>query len=147
LDLLPARRFTRIYNGVDFSRVTTGARERAMAFRRKYGIADKRTLVSQVSWLIPEKGVGDLLQAARLVVAKNRNVTFAFIGEGAQGESFRRQAVEMGLDDHTLWTGLARDPFAEGIYEATDIVCQPSRWEEAFGQTIAEAMACGKPVV
>jgi glycosyltransferase involved in cell wall biosynthesis len=147
VDLLPAKRFTRIYNGVDFSRVSTAVRERAVAFRRKHGIAVERTLVSQVSWLIPEKGVGDLLQAARLVVAENPNITFAFVGEGAHRESFRRQAAEMGLGDHTIWTGLVSDPFAEGVYDAADIVCQPSRWEEAFGQTIAEAMACSKPVI
>jgi glycosyltransferase involved in cell wall biosynthesis len=147
VDLLPAKRFTRIYNSVDFSRVSTAVRERAVAFRRKHGIAAERTLVSQVSWLIPEKGISDLLQAARLVVAENPNVTFAFVGEGAEGESFRRQAADMGLGDHTIWTGLVRDPFAEGVYDAADIICQPSRWEEAFGQTIAEAMACSKPVI
>src|SRR5205823_14664795 len=98
-------------------------------------------------WLIPANGIGDLLQAALLVVAKNPNIMFAFVREGAQSESFRKQAAEMGLGDHTIWTGLVRDPFAEGVYDAADIVCQPSRWEEAFGQTIAEAMACSKPVI
>ena len=35
----------------------------------------------------------------------------------------------------------------EGVYEASDIVCQASKWEEAFGWTIAEAMAFSKPLV
>lgn len=34
-----------------------------------------------------------------------------------------------------------------GVYDAADIVCQVSRWEEAFGWVIAEAMAYGKPVI
>ena len=51
------------------------------------------------------------------------------------------------MTDHITWTGLIRDPFAECVYDAADIICQPSRWEEAFGQVIAEAMAYAKPVV
>jgi glycosyltransferase involved in cell wall biosynthesis len=39
------------------------------------------------------------------------------------------------------------DPFAEGVFQAADVVCQFSRWEEVFGWMIAEAMAHGKPVV
>jgi glycosyltransferase involved in cell wall biosynthesis len=36
---------------------------------------------------------------------------------------------------------------AEGLYTAADVVCQVSRWEEAFGWVIAEAMAAGRPLV
>jgi len=36
---------------------------------------------------------------------------------------------------------------AEGVFSATDISCQASRWEEAFGLVLAEAMAFGKPIV
>jgi glycosyltransferase involved in cell wall biosynthesis len=35
----------------------------------------------------------------------------------------------------------------EGVYEAADVVCQVSRWEEVFGYVIAEAMSRGKPMV
>src|SRR5260221_1663043 len=53
----------------------------------------------------------------------------------------------MGLGDHVTWTGMSRDPFGEGVFDAADVVCQMSRWEEVFGWMIAEAMAHGKPVV
>ena len=42
---------------------------------------------------------------------------------------------------------MVEDAFGEGVFEAADVVCQFSRWEEVFGWTIAEAMAHGKPVV
>src|SRR5262249_11839095 len=54
---------------------------------------------------------------------------------------------ELGLQDHVTWTGLVDDPLTEGVYAAADIVCQVSRWEEVFGYVIAEAMACGKPLI
>ena len=53
----------------------------------------------------------------------------------------------VGIADHVTWTGLVEDPIAEGVYCAADVVCQLSRWQEAFGFVIAEAMACRKPVV
>ena len=45
------------------------------------------------------------------------------------------------------WTGMIEDPFGEGVFDAADVVCQFSVWEEVFGWMIAEAMAHGKPVV
>lgn len=146
MDLLPADRFSRIYNAVDFSRVTNGG-GKGITFRSKYGIPTDRTVVLQVSWIIPEKGIGDLLEAARLVIAQNEKVHFVLVGEGNDRSRFMKQADEMALSKHITWTGLVDDPFAEGVYDAADIVCQASRWQEAFGQVIAEAMACGKPVV
>ena len=47
----------------------------------------------------------------------------------------------MGLGENVTWTGLMKDPFGEGVYDAADVVCQLSRWEEVFGWMIAEAMA------
>ena len=45
------------------------------------------------------------------------------------------------------FTGRIRDPLGEGLWAACDIACQVSRWQEAFGLTIAEAMAAGKPLI
>ena len=146
LDVLPSKRFTVIYNSADFSRVADG-QQRRNGFRRKYGIADDRAVICQVSWIIPEKGITDLLEAVRLVLRKNQNVHLVLAGEGAYRSEYMKLADELGLDGHVTWTGLVTDPFSEGVYDAADVVCQVSRWQEAFGQTIAEAMACRKPVI
>lgn len=147
LDVLPAERLKRIYNGVDFGRVSQVKPERGVAFRAHYRIPEDRAVVLQVSWIITEKGVGDLLDAAALLLARDQKVQFVLVGDGADRERFMRRADELGIGENVTWTGLIRDPFAEGVYEAADIVCQVSRWEEAFGQVISEAMACGKPVI
>ena len=147
LDLLPDNRFKRIYNGVDFSRVATSGQDRRDAFRRRWSIPADRIVVAQVSWIISAKGVGDVLQAAKIAVTKNNKIHFVLVGDGNERDSFTRQAEELGIADHVTWTGLVKDPFADGVYDAADIVCQASRWEEAFGQVITEAMACRKPVV
>ena len=144
--LFPAERCQRIYNGVDLNRVVE-SRERAAAFRRRFSIPEGRTIVAQVSWIIPEKGVLDLLEAARRVVADRPDAHFVIVGDGAFREEYARRGRELGLHEHVTWTGLIEDPFSEGVYDATDILCQPSRWGEVFGWVIAEAMAYQKPVV
>ena len=144
--VFPEAKCQMIYNGVDLSRVAESA-ERGRAFRHRFGIPAERTIVLQVSWIIPEKGVLDLLAAARVVVSRNPNAHFVIVGDGAFREEYTRKAVELGLGDHVTWTGLVEDPFTAGVYDAADIVCQVSRWEEVFGWVIAEAMAYRKPVI
>jgi len=135
-----------IYNSADISR-SSATGEQAESFRAKHSIPQDRVVVTQVSWIIPEKGIGDLLAAARLAVTKNPNIHFVFVGEGVHREDFIRQAADLGIQDHVTWTGQVDDPLTEGVYAAADIVCQVSRWEEVFGYVIAEAMACGKPLI
>ncbi len=145
-DLLPAERFELVYNGVDLTRVSPNPKL-AAEFRRKHAIPDDRTVVLQVSWIIPEKGIPELLQAARLVLEKTDKVQFVIVGEGAFREEYMKDAQAMGLGDHITWTGMVQDPFGEGVYDVADIVCQLSRWEEVFGWMIAEGMAYQRPIV
>jgi glycosyltransferase involved in cell wall biosynthesis len=68
-------------------------------------------------------------------------------GEGQQRDEYMAMARDLGMEEHFTWTGLVHNPVAEGLYAAADVVCQVSRWEEAFGWVIAEAMAAGRPLV
>jgi len=104
-------------------------------------------LVVQISWIIPEKGIPDFLQVAKLVSENRTDVHFVIVGEGPYREEYMKHAAQMGLMRAVSWTGLVRDPFGEGVFDAADIVLQLSRWEELFGWMIAEAMAFGKPVI
>jgi glycosyltransferase involved in cell wall biosynthesis len=146
IDLLPQDRFEMIYNGVDLSRVKTD-QALAMDFRKRYSIPADRAIVTQVSWMIPEKGIADFLAAARLVLAQNSKVQFVLVGDGAKRDEYMEKADALGIVGHVTWTGMVEDPFGEGVFAAADLVCQFSRWEEVFGWMIAEAMAHGKPVV
>ncbi len=148
LDLLPAPRFTMIYNSVDLNRVVRDPLSATnSSFREKYAIAASNIIVAQISWIIPEKGIVDLIRAARLVVMQDPNVHFVFVGEGAFRKEYSKLAEEIGIASHVTWTGTLEDPFAAGVYVAADIICQVSRWEEVFGYVIAEGMASYKPLI
>ena len=147
LGTYPSSRLRRIYNGADLTRRTEAAEAAGATFRRQFNIPAERILVTQVSWIIPEKGILDVLEAARIALAQEPALHFAFVGDGKYRDEFTQRAVDMGIADHVTWTGLVKDPMAEGVFSATDISCQASRWEEAFGYVIAEGMAFGNPVV
>jgi glycosyltransferase involved in cell wall biosynthesis len=143
---LPGNRLEMIYNGIDLARVRPdhGA---AARFRTRFAIPADRSIVGQISWIIPEKGIGDFLEMARLVTSQRQDVQFVLVGEGAQREQYMKDAAAMGLGDHLTFTGMVDDPFGEGVFHAFDVVCQFSRWEEVFGWMIAEGMAHQRPVV
>jgi len=136
-------RVRRVYNGVDMMRrYGSGA-----GFRRRYSIPADCPVVLQASWIIPEKGIEDLLEAARIVIAERPETRFIIAGEGPARAAMMQLAAAMGLAESITWTGLVGDPLGEGMFAAADVVCQLSRWEESFGWAIAEAMASERPVV
>jgi glycosyltransferase involved in cell wall biosynthesis len=146
VDALPRDRFEMIYNGIDLSRVNPRI-DAAARFRRRFSIPEGRSIVGQVSWLIPEKGIADFLEVARQVRLQRTDVQFVWVGDGADREQYVKDAAAMGLADRVTFTGMIDDPLGEGVFQAFDVVCQFSRWEEVFGWMIAEAMAHRKPVV
>src|SRR5262249_8781408 len=76
--LMPSERVRTIYDAVDLFLANTDG-QAGTAFRRKHSIPLECPLVVQVSWIIPEKGFPDLLEAARLVLAQGPSVRFAFV--------------------------------------------------------------------
>jgi glycosyltransferase involved in cell wall biosynthesis len=93
--------------------------------------------------LSPEKGVSTLLAAwGRL---RNR-IPLLILGEGPASERLKLQAAELGL---TLVSFLGQVPRTETLGKMRDACCliAPSTCYETFALTIAEAFACGTPVI
>jgi glycosyltransferase involved in cell wall biosynthesis len=142
-DANDAGRVMRIYNSVDLA----AAHGDGAAFRLRHGVPAGAPVVAQASWMIPEKGITDLIEAARIVIDRIPQAHFVLAGEGKHRPEYMAMARDLGMESHFTWTGLVHNPVAEGLYAASDVVCQVSRWEEAFGWVIAEAMAASRPLV
>src|SRR6185369_17636265 len=78
LDMLPAERFQRIYNAILAPDLTCAA-QRAAEFRARFGIPSDCELITQVSWIIPEKGIPELLEAAQIVLRQRPRTHFAIV--------------------------------------------------------------------
>ncbi len=141
--LIGAGRVRRIYNSVDL-RVPQGD---GAQFRRRWAIPEDRLVIAQVSAMIPDKGIPDLIEAARLVLSRNQDAHFLLVGDGANLREYVQTITDLGMRDRFTCTGMISDPVGEGVYAAADVVCLLSRWQEGFGWVLAEAMAAQRPIV
>jgi glycosyltransferase involved in cell wall biosynthesis len=96
--------------------------------------------IAYAGQLIAEKGVATLLRAfARLQTADLPPLELSIAGKGNQDQALRELAASLGLHNVRFLGHIDSIP---ALFAAADLVVVPSEWAEAFGFTIAEAMAC-----
>lgn len=94
------------------------------------------------------KGIRDLIEIWKKILAELPGVKLAAIGSVEENvrEKLQKMINEAGLRDNIKIMGFLKDKEAYGILKAVKIFVFPSH-EEGWGIAIAEAMACGIPVV
>ncbi|WNG61090.1 glycosyltransferase family 4 protein [Archangium gephyra] len=95
-----------------------------------------------VANLVENKGVHHLLGA--LGRLRSPRVRLRVVGDGPAQPALRALAARLGLEHQTEFLGLRND--VQELLGTSDICIQPAL-AEAFGLTVAEAMACGCAVV
>ena len=93
--------------------------------------------------ITPEKGVKEAIQVAK--ASKHRLLIIGPIDHGSQG--YFDQYVKPELDDQILYLGRMDQEVLPKYYQKAKAVLTPIQWEEPFGLTTVEAMACGTPVI
>lgn len=68
------------------------------------------------------------------------------VGRGDAEGAVRRRATELGVSERVSITSRDRSELAE-VYRRADAFLFTSEWDEPFGLTPIEAMACGLPVI
>jgi len=137
---IPAEKVLVIRNGVDPSRFRVPRGE----FRQREGIPADRLLVTSVGRLHEQKGLGWLLEAARLVVSEWPEVRFLVVGEGPERKELLRLRDRAGLEEYVRFLGFRPD--VPQILADSDVFVLPSLWE-GLAIALLEAMAAGLPVV
>lgn len=98
-----------------------------------------------VASLIPEKGVEDLIQAALLLKNDGMPLEVTVVGDGPMLPQLRDMVQGSGLEGVIRFLGLRSD--VPQLLSRSHVAVVPSRWDEAFGFAVAEAMAAGLPVI
>jgi glycogen(starch) synthase len=111
--------------------------------RGEFAAPDER-LVLLVGRLVYEKGFQLALEALPGLIARLGDVRFIVAGSGTHEAELRKQASELGLDDHGTFLGWIGDDVLHSLYRIADLTVVPSIYEP-FGLVALEAMASGCP--
>lgn len=131
-----------VSNGVDISRFRS---DLLPSWRASMGWRKEDVVMGMIANFRACKGHRDFVRAAAIIASRHSEARFVMVGadQGTRGET-ERQVKLLGLGEKV--SILDSDPSPEKIYAAIDIyVCTST--SEAFSLVVAEAMACGKPVV
>jgi glycosyltransferase involved in cell wall biosynthesis len=106
--------------------------------------AEKEDFVLFLGRMSPDKGAHLAIETARKV---GRPLLLAGkCSEPTEKEYFHTQ-IEPALDDRVRWLGEVDDETKKDLLSRAWCLLFPIQWEEPFGLVMAEAMACGTPVV
>jgi glycosyltransferase involved in cell wall biosynthesis len=136
-------------NGIDLRRFDPARlpRDTRRLVRASLGIAEDAPVVGFVGRLVAEKGVPELLRAARLVREWVPDTVFLLVGgsdEEKPGNLSPDAARAAGVADACVFTGVRHD--LPELYRAMDVFALPSH-REGFPRAAMEAAAMGLPCV
>jgi glycosyltransferase involved in cell wall biosynthesis len=95
------------------------------------------------AYLIPQKGIHHLLAACAAV--RHLAWRLSIVGDGPQRPALEALAQQLGIFERVEFLGLRDD--VPALMAQAHLFAHPARWGEAFGLTVAEAMAAGCAVV
>ena len=118
--------------------------------RARYGLEGGRWLVS-VARLTRHKGIDTALKALARLRPRYSDLRYAVVGSGEEREALEAEARELGVADQVRFLTDVPDRDLPALYNCADIYLGVSRLMEqrveGFGISLAEASACGIPVI
>ncbi len=103
-------------------------------------------IVSTVGRFTIQKGLPNLLQAAKLAISKNPKLIFIFAGDGEERNELINMSAELGISKNVIFTGFIRGTRLRDIYAISDIFVMSSV-SEPFGLTALEAAHHGDVLI
>lgn len=136
-----------IENGIDVERVRAAAAQTTAASHAVAAL--QGPVIVAAGRLVPEKGFGGLLSAFGLLRASmaqeaREACQLVILGDGPLLGELRTQAQALGVSDAVHFFGFVENPWA--VFAQAKVFVLSSR-HEGFGLVVAEAVACGLPVV
>ncbi|HET6578685.1 MAG TPA: glycosyltransferase family 4 protein, partial [Gemmatimonadales bacterium] len=118
--------------------------------RERYGLADGRWLLS-VARLTRHKGIDTALQALAQLAGRYPALRYAVVGSGEEQAALEQEARDLGVADRVRFLTGVPDRDLPAFYNCAEVYLGVSRLleqrVEGFGISLAEASACGVPVV
>jgi glycosyltransferase involved in cell wall biosynthesis len=117
------------------------------AHRTAWRVNDRAPLIGTVARIDATSDHATFLRAAVLVSRERPEARFACIGGGpnARVADMQQMSRNLGLGDRITWTGPIT--ISASVYSALDICVSTATSSHGVPEAIAEAMACGTPVI
>lgn len=141
----PAQKVHLIHNGIPVEELTEQEDATKEFLIKKYGLEGK-IVVGTIARYIEWKGYRYIIEAARVLTEKYKNIKFLFVGYGEQQNELEQLADKYGLSQCIVFTGLMDRKYIPSLYGIFDIFLHAAIMEP-FGFVIVEAMANGVPIV
>lgn len=95
-----------------------------------------------------KKGCDLLIEAFARVAQQDATLHLVMAGPDQEGwvAKLQAQATRLGIADRISWPGMLQGDLKWGAFYAAEVFCLSSH-QENFGIVVAEALACGKPVL
>jgi glycosyltransferase involved in cell wall biosynthesis len=129
--------------GVNTERFRPDPRVRRQ-WAERFSVPPNELILSTVSYLRPFKHPEVLVRACRELAARRIPARLFVAGDGDMLPELKTLGERLGVSDRICWLGNVAEP--KTLLQASDIFLLASVGE-AFGLVLAEAMACGVPIV
>ena len=147
--IMPKDLVFEIGNGVNVSQFNLEVGLLGNRIRSELGIADNHFVVGMIGRQVKEKGILELLEAARILIGKYSDISFVIVGDRlnsdhAEGVEASINKVLSSSKGRLVLTGMRSD--IPQLLAAMDLFTLPS-WREGMPRSIIEAMMMSLPVI
>ncbi|MBC8724701.1 glycosyltransferase [Paraburkholderia sp. 31.1] len=115
---------------------------------QRHSLATPGKIILFLGRIHEKKGCDLLIQSFRDL--QNLSTDYRLVVAGPDdhglGARLRREAVRLGIADRVSWPGMVTGAHKWSLLRAADVMVLPSH-QENFGVVVAEALACGVPVL
>jgi glycogen(starch) synthase len=140
---IPADKIEVIHNSIDNSYLEPLESDNAYRYLDAMKQLGYRVVVN-VGRLTVQKGLPNLLYAAKEVIQRYPKTFFLFVGSGEQYYELLTLAAELGIGQNVLFTDFQRGKRLRDAFAIGDLFVMPSV-SEPFGLTPLEALGYGTP--
>ena len=137
-----------VRSGMDVKRFAEAGQNQAkrLELRKKYSITDEQIVIGKIARLFDLKGHIYVIEAAREIVKKHKNVRFFFAGDGLLRDELAAKVKEYGLDGYFIFAGLIPNTDIPEIISLMDIVVHASL-REGLARVLPQALLEEKPTI
>jgi glycogen(starch) synthase len=141
--VIPADKIEVVHNSIDISSFIDPDLDNAYKYLEKMKKLGYKVIVN-VGRITVQKGLPNLLRAAKLVIDKQPKTLFLIVGDGEQQHELIELAASLGISRNVLFAGFQRGKRWRDSFAIADLFVMPSV-SEPFGLTPLEAAGFDTP--